>query len=131
MSIWCSWEDIGYDTFTGEWVRGEVRSYATGFSNHYPTTDGTYEQPSSVGIATIPVWCVPGHREEMDKTVGPWVRLDVWTADHSFTDGGQFTGRYDTASVVMDETAARSLAADLLAWADREKAHPQPDQVSS
>lgn len=125
MSIWCSWEDIGYDTFTGERVRGEVRSYASGFSNHYPTTDGTYEQPANVGLAHIPVWCVPGHREEMDETVGPWVRLDVWTAEHSFDGGGKPTGKYDAASVVMDEAAARALAADLLSWADSPKAQPE------
>lgn len=139
MSIWCSWPEVGYDIeppgieviHIGDRPDpsipqgGEVRSYAVGFSNHYPTRDGEYEQPAHVGINHCPVWCVPGHRDEYDdETVGEWVRLDVYTAAHDFHQGGKPTGEYDLASVVMDEAAARALAADLLEWADRPKAFP-------
>lgn len=145
MSIWSSWAEIGTDVRTrlahdehGEPMlvksgrqprpeRGRVRSYATGFSNHYPTCDGKYEQPANVGISSIPEWCVPGHVNGEDndyESVGEWVRLDVQTAEHDSNKGGKSTGRYDLACVVLDETAARALAADLLEWADRPKAAP-------
>lgn len=55
----------------------------------------------------------------------PWLRLDVTTAEHDFNAGGTPTGRYDCASVVLDEAAARALAADLLEWADTPKVHPR------
>jgi hypothetical protein len=141
VSIWGNWPDVGYEIDTrlskdehGEPIlvavghegpeRGEVRSYATGFSNHYPTTDGEYEQPANVGISGMPAWCVPGHSDEYTDDLGPWVRLDVQTCEHDFAAGGTPTGRYDVASVVMDEAAARALAADLIAWADRPKVQP-------
>lgn len=123
MSIWCSGSVIGHDVDAdaeGE-QRGEVWSYATGWSNHYP--DRKVEQPSTICVATIPVWCVPGHWDEEEfETVGEWLRLDVHTAEHDYKSGGQPTSRYNFESVVLDEEAARSLAADLLAWADRPKA---------
>src|SRR4051794_37933050 len=102
MSIWCSWTEVGHDVEPPHLAemglevvtlgdppesptRGEVRSYATGYSNHYPTTDGEWEQPANVGISSIPVWCVPGHGDEFDdETLGGWVRLDVYTAEHDF-----------------------------------------------
>lgn len=142
MSIWCSWREIGYDieppdeagfefVYLGDRPDpnvpegGEVRSYAVGYSNHYPTRDGEYEQRANVGLAHCPVWCVPGHGDDFDdEVIGEWVRLDVYTAEHDFNKGGKPTGRYDLASVVMDEAAARALAADLLEWADRTKAYP-------
>jgi hypothetical protein len=46
------------------------------------------------------------------------------TAEHSYEDGGKPTGEWKSAAVVMDEAAARALAADLLAWADTPKAYP-------
>lgn len=130
MSIWCSWEDVGHgDHFdSGPSPRGgDVRSYASGWSNHYPTADGTVEQPASVGLAHIAPWCVPG-REDADEdagTVGPWVRLDVVTYDH---ERGIPTGGPWAHSVVMDEAAARTLAADLLRWADMPKITPEETQ---
>jgi hypothetical protein len=128
MSIWCPWEEVGYDTEVGEPTtasRGEVRSYAEGFSNHYP--DDQIERPSSINVAHIPRWCVPGHRDDSDEDycdgapVGDWCRLDVTTWDGNYKDP---KGPW-CHSVVLDETAARSLAADLLAWAEREKVHPE------
>lgn len=130
MSIWSSWEEIGYDMVfrSPKPHRGQVRSYASGWSNHYPTTDGAVEQPAAVGVASMPVWCVPGHEDDYsDDTVGPWLRLEVASAQHSWKDGGKPTGLPEGAAVVMDEEAARSLAADLLAWADRPKALPKED----
>jgi hypothetical protein len=144
MSIWCSWPEIGYDMWPGDGVHGgvefmtlgdrpdpnvpnggEVRSYAVGFSNHYPTCDGEYEQRANVGISHCPVWCVPGYDDEFDDdTVGEWVRLDVFTAVHDYQQGGKPTGEYVNAAVVLDEAAARALVADLSAWLDRPKAHP-------
>jgi hypothetical protein len=135
VSIWCSWEDIGYDD-EGEsgWQntgRGEVRSYATGWSNHYPTTDGQVERPASVGVAHAPQWCVPGHYDATadgdygdGAPVGGWLRLDMVTWTHNWKTPEQVTGPPECHSVVLDEQAARSLAADLLAWADHEKVHP-------
>lgn len=150
MSIWCSWEDIGTDVLTilterdgkpcleavgdqPEPKRGEVRSYAVGFSNHYPTRDGEYEQPANVGISSIPRWCIPGHRNEEGQDdydmLGEWVRLDLFTAEHSFKDGGKPTGRYLNAAVVMDVEAARALYHDLGDWLMRPKAQPQTEET--
>lgn len=139
MSIWCSHEDVGYEVGLKDAAKydprgGEVRSYAEGFSNHYPTTDGEWEQPASVGIAHVAPWCVPGwegREDDLDyPQCGPWVRLDVVTHEHTWEDGGKPTGRDLFAAVVMDEAAARTLAADLLEWADREKVHPQTKQAA-
>lgn len=130
MSIWGSHDAVGHDRWLdGHEVRGgEVRSYATGWSNHYPTTDGLVEQPAHVGIGSIPYFCVPGWRDEDESdveehTVGPWLRLDVVT--HVHDERGQPTGQDTHAAVVMDEAAARLLAADLLAWADTPKVQPR------
>lgn len=150
MSIWCNWEEIGYDVdpphlaemgveyvklgdhpdpFVAE--RGEVLSYAEGFSNHYPTRDREYEQRANVNINHIPAWCVPGHRDDFsDRLIGEWTRLDIFTAEHDFHQGGKPNGQYISASVVMDEAAARALAADLLEWADRPKAYPVAEPCS-
>ena len=137
MSIWCTWEDIGYDWQPSpvNLGRGEVRSYAVGWSNHYPTTDGKVERPASVNLAHTPRWCVPGHREEDGygdygdgAPVGGWLRLDLTTWTHVYAHPEQVAAHPETHSVVMDEQAARSLAADLLAWADHEKVHPREDR---
>lgn len=125
VSIWCSWEPVGHED--GDKRGGDVRSYAQGWSNHYPTTDGQVEKPCHVGIAHIPTWCVPGHRDAdsaEDDPLGPWVRLDVVTYDH---ERGKPVGGPWAHSVVMDEGAARQLAADLLAWADMEKVQPKDE----
>lgn len=138
MSIWCSWREIGWED---PWValrkgkrlkkphHGDVRSYAEGFSNHYPTRAGDVELRANVGIAHIPVWCVPGHADDEtdDHVTGEWVRLDVYTAEHDWHNPTSPTGKWTSAAVVMDEEAARALAADLLEWADRPKAYPTGD----
>lgn len=122
MSIWSSWRDIGWDGLRKKpkMRHGEVRSYAAGWSNHYPTTDGAVEQPASVGIASVPVWCVPGHAEEMTDELGPWLRLDV----DGWEGHGPGTKRQHCA-VVLDEKAARALARDLRRWLKAPKAHPR------
>ena len=143
MSIWCSWDHIG--TEDGRWFtvdedgtrtevvqtaeRGDVRAYADGWSNHYPT-DGFDDPTALVAIAHIPAWCVPGRREthmsEYDE-VAPWVRLDVH-ADGAltwWTDGGEKPEPAPAhASVVLDEEAARSLRDDLTQWLDTPKVQP-------
>lgn len=139
MSIWCTWEHIGTDprawrdADTDEAIpkhaeRGNVLSYAAGFSNHYPDLTGEHERPATVAIASIPVWCVPGHDEENDDELGPWLRLEVAapeTLNHWVKDvDGKPQIEPEGASVVLDEEAARSLRDDLSAWLGRAKAMP-------
>jgi hypothetical protein len=143
MSIWCSWPHIG--TESGDWYevlpggergpkvvhlaeRGVVVAYASGFSNHHPDYG---DPPATVTVAHIAPWCVPGHdeREVDEPECGPWLRLDIdspnavtwWTKD-----GEKPTAEPIHGSVVLDEAAARSLAADLLEWADRPHLTPRP-----
>lgn len=143
MSIWVNAADhIGTDPTdwrdarTGKPVRkkaqgGNVLSYAEGFSNHFPDTTGNHERPAAVALASIPVWCVPGHRDDEydEKTVGPWLRLEVAapeTLNHWVKSGaGQPVAEERHATVVMDESAARSLVAQLNEWLDRPKARPK------
>jgi len=110
MSIWCSQPAIGFD----DWFKrarkphgGHVRSYATGWSNHYPTTNGKVERRASIDLATIAPWCVPGNEHNWDdRATGPWLRLSV------------------NSDVVMDEGAVRELVSQLTEWLDRPKVHP-------
>jgi hypothetical protein len=109
---------------------GEVRSYATGWSNHYPTTDGAVERSAAVEVSYMPAWCVPGrgYHDEHDATddfeaLGPGLRLSVDSWAHNFHEPEAVTGRSD-ATVVMDEAAVRCLVADLTEWLERPKAHP-------
>lgn len=99
--------------------RGQVRAYRDGFSNHYP--DDT-DAPGSIDLAWIPSWCVPGHDEEDYSACGEWARLSI-DCDGAMTwwvkEGDEPTPKPVHASVVLDVEAARSLAADLLEWADR------------
>ena len=128
MSIWCSHQDIGWDDLAEDTSKpngGEVRSYASGWSNHYPTTDGNVEQPASVGVSTLPTWCVPGHENDYSEGVGPWLRMHVLSWKHDYCSGGKPTAERDSAWVVMDPDAARALAAELLAWAEREHVQPR------
>lgn len=137
MSIWSSWTEVGYDLLWSKRpkkVRGQVRAYRNGFSNHYPdSTDG----PATVGIASIPTWCVPGRDEEDYDKAGPWLRLSVdspyamtwWTRD-----GDQPTPEPVHACVVMDEAAVRALRDDLEAWLAMPKVRPRrkaacPDDI--
>lgn len=63
MSIWCSLPNIGFDDEVDESV-GQVRSYASGWSNHYPTTDGTVERDATLDLAYIPAWCAGGDDDD-------------------------------------------------------------------
>lgn len=124
MSIWSSRADIGYDEWPGEEPKppGDVRSYAVGWSNHYPTPD--VEKPAFIGTASIPPWCVPGHQDEAadeDMATGPWLRVHVVTWNDEY-DRPMIA---DGATVILDVDAARSLAAELLSWADGEHIEPK------
>ena len=124
MSIWSSWPTIGYGD-PDEPERGEVRSYAEGWSNHYP--DDKVELPASAGVAHVAPWCVPGWDDHTgdDCSVGPWLRLDIDTAEHSFPAGGEPTGKRVNAAVVMDEAAVRALRDDLTEWLEAKKVRPR------
>lgn len=121
MSIWCSQPSIGHDQWTDDPPVGDVRSYAEGWSNHYPTTDGAVEQPANIDLAHTPVWCVPGHHDDDDERVGPWLRLGVYTTDHD----GYTVGNPKSATVVMDEAAVTALRDQLTEWLDHPKAQPE------
>jgi hypothetical protein len=145
MSIWCSDATTGFDDGaepgTPQPVGGQVRSYADGFSNHHPNT-ATHEKPASVSLASIAPWCVPGHTgRRMDgfrcsgcdaqhdyPECGPWVRLDLYSPNAlTWWNPDDLPNPQPApihASVVLDEAAARALAANLVAWADRPKVHP-------
>ncbi|MGC4151514.1 MAG: hypothetical protein QM628_00350 [Propionicimonas sp.] len=140
MSIWCSWPTIGWEDEDqrfgaivinegGErepvphWQGGEVRSYADGWSNHYP--DGTAERPASVDLASIPSWCVPGHSDELTDDYGRWLRLGIdsplavtyWRK----TEDGQPQPDPHWVAVVMDAEAVRALRDQLTEWLDAPK----------
>ncbi len=116
MSIFASFPDVG----RGEddyYMDGTVLAY--GGSHHYPKPADPH---ASIGLASIPAWCVPGHDEPEDydsDDAGPWVRLDVTTP----TPEGDLRTT-DAQTVLLSETAARALAAQLVAWADQPKVHP-------
>lgn len=153
MSIWCSWPHIGtdptvmYDEGGGLYEvdidgkrargrkpveqrpeRGNVVSYADGFSNHYPDLTGTHERPAVIAVASVPHWCVPGVEEGdySDDSAAPWLRMEVvapeslnfWAKD---ADGNPAIEER-AALVILDEEAVRSLRDDLTAWLDRPKA---------
>jgi hypothetical protein len=121
VSIWIGHTPIGqgHKHFDDEERQtGNVLSFATGFSNHYPSLDGP-EQPAGVMIAHIPSWCVPGHDEEVDWPVsGEWLRLEVASWAHEWGSGGQVITGEEGATVVLDAEAARNLGKALLEWAD-------------
>ena len=138
MSIWCSWESIGWEpeadviygngrraTERAHMERGAVRAYRAGFSNHYPDDS---DPGAWVDVASIPAWCVPGHDDERDDSLGPWLRLSVGSPDAltwwQKTPDDQPMSAPVFADVVLDEAAVRSLRDDLTAWLNREKARP-------
>lgn len=137
MSIWCSWNPVGYEEpeprRRDARRRGEVRSYANGWSNHYPTRDGKVECRASVDIAHIAPWCTPGWQQKDpglpnftsgDRCeVAEWLRLTVYTRHHDF-NSGEATNEMRCEAVVMDEEAVRALVADMTAWLDLPKVHP-------
>ena len=144
MSIWCSDSTTGHDDGARRprTIGGQVLSYADGFSNHHPDRAGTHEHPAAVHLASIAPWCVPGHlyptpggtvcetcRVEHDyPECGPWVRLDLDSPNALTWWELEYLPRPKPApihaSVVLDEDAARALAANLIAWADRPKVYP-------
>ena len=122
MSIWCPYNDIGNTEWPDEPSRGTVRSYAVGWSNHYP--DDKVEQPSAIGVASIPAYCVPDHSDETDGALGPWLQLSIDGWDHDHALRNKAAARRASLSVVLDEEAVTSLVADLTAWLARPKVHP-------
>lgn len=147
MSIWASWERIGWEpecevldddgvhVEPGRFERGVVRAYRDGFSNAYP--DGT-DAGATVDVASIPAWCVPGCEDadgdDRCDDMGPWLRLWVdspgarsWSgADPRFRP----ICRPLWAAVVLDEAAVGALRDDLSAWLARGKVHPTVDSRS-
>lgn len=117
MSIFASYPDIG-SREDDDSTDGTVLAYEG--SHRYP---GAADRHATVGLASIPAWCVPGHDEPEDYVdydcVGPWVRLDVTTPN---PHGDLRTTNAQT--VLLSETAARALAAQLVQWADQPKVHP-------
>jgi hypothetical protein len=136
VSIWASKrDDVGRTTSASGWpdeFDGSVRTYADGWSNHYP--DDAVEKPAAVSLAEIPPWCVPGHREasegrgaddaEYSENPGPWLRMGLLTQSRRRDDGGPAIP--DGSTVVMNPDAARQLGTALLAWADG--GHTQPKE---
>lgn len=151
MSIWCSRPLIGTDP---DWPRhdddppGDVRSYVSGWSNHYPTTDDTAELPAWIDTASIAPWCVPGwggREDECQMHVGPWLRLSVdaphtripprtpeemaeWVAAWESGEPPDIevaVGPRRHVAVVLDEAAVRSLVDDLLDWLATPKVRPE------
>lgn len=122
MSIWCSWPTVGHDD---ESDGGNVRSYATGWSNHFPTDD--FERESSMDLATIAPWCVPGHHDSDGEQgeVGPWLRLGMVTWRHDFHNPKRRPTKQLDAAVVMDEAAVRLLRDQLTTWLELPKLHPR------
>lgn len=130
MSIWCSLPAIGFDDYPDpdepQPQGGQVRSYASGWSNHYPTTDNKAEREASIDLATIPAWCAGGSDDDFTSR-GPWIRLGVRSHTHDFYAPSQVLGEEHT-SVVLDEGAARELVAQLTEWLAQPKV--QPNEVT-
>lgn len=125
MSIWVSHDDIGFDSwrdYKGKPKGGQVRSYATGWSNHYPTTSGHVERRAAIDLAHIPAWCAGGDDDDF-TSVGRWLRLSVDSWQHNYHKPTEVIGK-ETATVVMDEDAVRALVAQLTEWLDTPKVSP-------
>ena len=143
MSIWITrkelgWEDEGWHTMDGEEippekVGGEVRTYASGFSNHYPTTDDKVETRACIDTSSIPSFCVPGHRDETEDEAsfykyGPWLRVGMHTSRFEYDGETEYKVEPVSASVVMDEEAVRTLRDELNAWLETDKVYPKVDE---
>lgn len=139
MSIWCSLPVIGFDSSneldepipsnnidepseTPE-PTNQVRSYATGWSNHYPSTDGSAEREASLNLAYIPAWCAGGDDDDY-RSVGQWLRLGLRSHTHNFMAPTEVVARSELV-VVMDEGAVRALVDNLTAWLERPKVTPE------
>lgn len=123
MSIWASTDAVGQRDHV---LDGTVRTYADGWSNHYPGPD--VERPASVGLAVIPAHCVPGRLDDAydgdeDGAPGPWLRMSLLTESSRRADGHPVIP--DGATVVMTPDAARTLGQALTAWADGGHTHPK------
>jgi hypothetical protein len=121
MSIWCSLPAIGFAAELDEPV-GQVRSYASGWSNHYPTTDGAVEREAALDLAYIPAWCAGGADDDFE-VVGPWFRLGLYSHTHNYSSPADVVGPAD-ATVVLDEDAVRALIGELTVWLNRPKVSP-------
>jgi hypothetical protein len=120
MSIWQSTVDVGT---TGDFpltFDGTVRTYADGWSNHYPTDD--VELPAAVGLAQLAPHCVPGHLDDAYDEDGPNGRPGPWLCMHMITQSRRRAAgaprSIDGSTVLLNPDAARALAAALTAWAD-------------
>lgn len=147
MSIWCSritvgWEDEG-ESVGGKviddngirdpqphWVGGEIRSYAEGWSNHYPNPADHVEMPAGISLAHIAPFCVPGNDEaDEGDGVGPWLRLGI-ESPLAVTLWGR-AKKGDTvpdpqhAAVILDDAAARALVRELRRWIKSPKVNPK------
>lgn len=135
MSIWCSLPAIGFDdqAALGEIESlggpagadasvGQVRSYSTGWSNHYPSTDGAVEREATLDLAYIPAWCAGG-RDDDYESAGEWLRLGLRSHEHNFQTPNEVVGIAE-AVVVMDEDAVRALVVELTQWLERPKVTP-------
>jgi hypothetical protein len=122
MSIWCSLLTIGFNDDELDEAVGQVRSYACGWSNHYPTTDGTVERDALLDLAYIPAWCAGGDDDDFEA-VGPWFRLGVYSHTHNYMSPADVVGPVD-ATVVLDEDAVRALIGELTVWLGRPKVSP-------
>lgn len=130
MSTWYSWRVIGHDDDGMEPPVGDVRSYAHGWSNHYPTTDGDVERPAWIEVDYLPPFCVPGHEDDEDTldedARGPWLRLSVYALDGISFWRNTTTGEphSEQATVVLDETAVQALHDALGEWLAAPKVRP-------
>jgi hypothetical protein len=154
MSIWISWQHIGTDPTVmyevepglhevdlgdGKQARGRqpveqkpeggnVLSYADGWSNHFPDLTGECERPAVVAVASIPSWCVPGHRGDDADEFGQWLRLEVaapetlnfWQKDAEGNPAVEEQG----ATVVLDRQAVQTLRDQLNVWLERATVEP-------
>lgn len=112
MSIWCSWDNIGYDDDRTE--DRSVLGYRAGYSNYFPECDPGLDLPGFVGIDHAPAWCVPGHSDEYDTDdVAEWLRLSV--AEWSAAEQEPMI----TGSVYMHRSAVEKLRDQLNSWLDR------------
>lgn len=121
MSIWSPFAEIGFPWIFRESKRprgGTVRGYAEGWSNHFPTAD--VEGPGCIMLASVPVWCVPGHYDEEDwERVGEWLRVHVHATGHDYWTKEDYVA---DATVVLNVAAARALRDELDRWISQPKA---------
>jgi hypothetical protein len=116
VSIYCSRVTLGLDWWAPRKkgkpkANGRVAAYP---QNQLARVDDPDWPDGNVDTAHIPVWCVPGHREEFSEEVAEWLRLSVMA-----------NGVH--ADVLIDEKAARLLVKDLQEWLNQPKAKSRPE----